>query len=297
MQSISHAGVNREYILYVPNSYQASNNVPLVFNFHGYGGTAEDHMNTADMRPLADMNGAILVYPQGLELNNIVQSKDEDYSTHWNTGIPGDEGNKSNSDDLGFIETLIDHLTTEYNIDEDRIYTCGFSNGAFFSYALGCHLGSKIAGIGSVAGTMLMEDINNECKPAKPISMINIHGMRDDVVPYTGNETGYRKIADVVNFWVTHNSTTSMEVTEENGITHYNYTNGANSTKVDHYVVSNGYHAWDDSLNYNGNNTSELVWNFFMPAPVEDDVVIQPPSEAPEASTPPENDEEDIFLP
>ena len=46
---------------------------------------------------------------------------------------------------------------------------------------------------------MLMDDINNECKPAKPISMINIHGMRDDVVPYTGNET-YRKIADVVNF-------------------------------------------------------------------------------------------------
>ena len=221
-------------------------------------------METADMRPLSDESGAILVYPQGLELNNIVQSKEEDYSTHWNTGRPGDGDNKSNSDDLGFIEELIEYLTNEYNIDEDRIYTCGFSNGAFFSYTLGCQLGDRISGIGSVAGTMLMNDINNECKPTKPISMISIHGIQDEVVPYQGNEFGYQKITDVVNFWVTHNSTTSMEVMEENGIAHYKYTNGTNSTKVEHYAVSNGFHVWDDSLNYDGKNTSKLVWDFFM---------------------------------
>ena len=128
----------------------------------------------------------------------------------------------------------------------------------------GCYMGDKIAGIGSVAGTMLMEDINKECKPNKPISMINIHGLRDIVVPYSGNNTGYNKIIDVINFWVTHNSTTYMEVSEESGITHYSYTGGNNSTKVDHYVVSNGFHVWDDSIIFNGQTTSELVWNFFM---------------------------------
>jgi len=250
--------------LYVPESYYSKSKVPLVLNFHGYGGTAENYMNTVDMRSLADSNGTILIYPQGLELNNKVQSKDEDYSTHWNTGLPGEEGNKSESDDLGYIDTLISHLKTQYNIDEDKIFACGFSNGAFFSYALGCYMGDKIAGIGSVAGTMLMEDINKECKPNKPISMINIHGLRDTVVPYSGNNTGYNKIIDVINFWVTHNSTTYMEVSEESGITHYSYTGGNNSTKVDHYVVSNGFHVWDDSIIFNGQTTSELVWNFFM---------------------------------
>ena len=47
-----------------------------------------------------------------------------------------EEGNKSESDDLGYIDTLISHLKTQYNIDEDKIFACGFSNGAFFSYAL-----------------------------------------------------------------------------------------------------------------------------------------------------------------
>ena len=87
IKTIEHDNTTREYILYVLESYYSKSKVPLVLNFHGYGGTAENYMNTVDMRSLADSNGTILIYPQGLELNNKVQSKDEDYSTHWNTGL------------------------------------------------------------------------------------------------------------------------------------------------------------------------------------------------------------------
>ena len=64
-QSIVHDGVNREYVLYIPNSYDGTSSVPLMLNFHGFGGSASDYMQEADMRSLAEADTFILIYPQG----------------------------------------------------------------------------------------------------------------------------------------------------------------------------------------------------------------------------------------
>ena len=139
-QTLSHGGITRRYILYVPNSYDETSEVPLMLNFHGYGGSARSHLKYTDMRPLADTEAFILVYPQGALL---------DGTPHWNAGLPSSE-NKSNIDDFGFVVALIDEISSRYNIDSKRVYACGYSNGAFFSYALACYHGDKIAAIGSV---------------------------------------------------------------------------------------------------------------------------------------------------
>ena len=99
-QVFIHAGETREYILYVPNSYDGITEVPLLFNFHGYDGIASEYMTYADMRSLAESERFILVYPQGSAL---------DGSSHWNPSLPSTD-NKSNADDLGFIEALINQL-------------------------------------------------------------------------------------------------------------------------------------------------------------------------------------------
>ena len=101
---LNHDSVDREYLLHVPENYDSTISHPIVFNFHGYGGTATDHMLTADFRPIADTAGFILVYPQGL--------LSEEGSPHWNiTESSGD--NKSDSDDFGFIGSLINELSFE----------------------------------------------------------------------------------------------------------------------------------------------------------------------------------------
>ena len=64
-ESIIHNNVNREYLIYIPKSYDESKQHPLLFNFHGGGGTATGHLQYADMRKLAEDNKFILVYPQG----------------------------------------------------------------------------------------------------------------------------------------------------------------------------------------------------------------------------------------
>ena len=253
-QTLSHDGVTREYVIYVPDSYDGTSAVPLMLNFHGYGGIADQYLKYADMRPLADMENFILVYPQGTLL---------DGDPHWNSGLESDS-NKSDADDFGFVEALIDEIAANYNIDLARVYSCGYSNGAFFTYALACYHSDKIAAIGSVAGTM-MEETHDNCSPSHPTAMINIHGTADKSVPYSGTE-GLSSIDEVLAYWVGFNNTSTTPIVnsmDDSGTTieHYSYTDGDNNISVEHYRVIDGGHVWFD-ISYDGANTSRLIWDF-----------------------------------
>ena len=253
-RTLSHNGVTRQYILYVPDSLDGTSRSPLMLNFHGFGGTADRHLRAADMRPMADSGTFILVYPQGTLL---------DGNPHWNAGLKT-ERNKSDADDFGFVEALIDEISSDYNIDPARVYACGYSNGAFFAYALACFHGDKIAAIGSVAGTMMAETYN-ECNPSHPTAMINIHGTSDAIVPYGGGE-GLKSIDEVLAYWTGFNNTgVTPEINRVNDgattLERHFYTDGDKNTSVEHYKVIDGGHVWFD-INYDGANTSALIWNF-----------------------------------
>ncbi len=251
-RTLSHNGITREYILYVPDSRDETSEVPLMLNFHGFGQTADQYLKFADMRSLADTENFILVYPQGTLL---------DGDPHWNAGLKSDT-NKSNADDFGFVEALINEISSNYKIDPARVYSCGYSNGAFFTYALACYHSDKIAAIGSVAGTMMEETYNN-CNPSHPTAMINIHGTSDAYVPYGGWNEGLKSIDDVLAYWTGFNNTSAtLTVNRMNDgvitIEHDSYTDGDNNTSVDHYKVIDGGHVWFD-ISYDGSDTSALV--------------------------------------
>ena len=138
---LNHEGVLRETLVYVPESYEGTQDVPLLLNFHGYGGYAANHLLTADFRQLAEEQTFLLAYPQGSLL---------DGSPHWNPSPPS-ATNKSTVDDFGFIESLLDNLSVTYRIDEERVYAVGYSNGAMLAFGLACYLGERIAAVGSVS--------------------------------------------------------------------------------------------------------------------------------------------------
>ena len=252
--AIEHNDTVRTFILYVPESYDGTQAVPLFFNFHGFGGTSEGQMEWADMRPVADTGNFILVYPQGTNL---------DGTPHWNTSEPSGD-NKSSADDWGFIDYLIDQIGLTYSVDTTRIYAAGYSNGGFFSYSLGCFMGERFAAVGSVSGTML-DDSYQACEPTHPMGMINIHGTRDSVVPYEGG-TGYTAITDVVNWWVNYNgaNTTPTETSLSDGgttIERYSYAAGDNGVGIEHYKVIGGEHVWFDE-DFDGKSLGQVIWDY-----------------------------------
>ena len=252
-KTFSHDNVNRNYLVYIPDSYDSEIDYPLMFVFHGFGGIATQFINTADMRDLAESKNFIVVYPQGLDLAGT--------GSHWNCSNPSAD-NKSDVDDIGFIENLIDQLIVDYPvIDSKRIYAAGYSNGGFMSYYLACN-SKKFAAIGSVAGTML-DDSYQSCNANFPTAMINIHGTNDFDVPYDGN-TYYPSIPEVVDWWKNFNNTPNEDLltNQDGSIEQYIYYNDAGDRYVEHIKIIGGGHYWDDKLNYNGTNTSGLIWGF-----------------------------------
>ncbi len=251
-ESLVHDSLQRQYLMYLPSSYQENNNYPLVINFHGFEGQINQYATYADMRSLADSENFILVYPQGADL---------DGSPHWNAALLGGD-NKSDIDDLGFIESLILKLSSRNLIDLERVYMVGYSNGGMMSYAMACHKSNLIAAIASISGTMLY--ISN-CEPNRSIPLLNIHGTADPTLPYNGNDY-YNSVDATLNFWNTNNNSdptpnSILLNTNLNNIQFFGYSN-SDRIAVDHYKIINGSHVWFD-INVDGKNTSELVWDFF----------------------------------
>ena len=250
---LEHDGIDREYYLYAPENLDSAQAAPLLFNFHGNGQTAGSHVDWSDFRPLADEHGFLVVYPQGVELEG---------DTHWNSALPGN-GNKSSTDDFGFVLSLIDALSETYNVDSDRIYATGYSNGGFMSYSLACYHSDRFAAISAVSSTMLNQ-FDGDCAPTRPISVLSANGTADFAVPYDGGMLGYQSIPDVLNYWVTQNNIVDEpEVTDVTGsIQRTLYSNGDQGVSVDHYRVEGGSHVWFEQ-DFGGNMLTELVWEFF----------------------------------
>ena len=250
-QTIVHDGIEREYILYVPNSYDGTSVVPLLLNFHGFGGSASEFINDADMRAEAEANSFILVYPQGSCLNG---------ASHWNP-CPVDGDNKSTADDVGFVEAMISEISSQYNLDMERIYAAGYSNGGMMAYGLANYKSDLIAAVASVSGTML----NCTGPTSHPMPVIHLHGTSDAVVSYNGSND-WNSVQSTLDYWTSFNNTISTPTinTDNTGgmtIEHYSYEQGDNSISVEHYKYIGGDHVWFNEL-YQGQNASELVWNF-----------------------------------
>ena len=261
--SITHDGIQRDYIVYIPELYDGSSAVPLVLNFHGYGSNANEQMFYGDFRDIADTEGFLLVHPEGTTFIG---------NQFWNVGFPGIS---STIDDVGFTEALIDELATLYTINLDRVYATGMSNGGFMSFLLACQLSEKIAAVASVTGSMT-QDTFDDCNAQLPTPVLQIHGTEDDVVLYNGNTLSI-PIADVISYWVDYNncettpSTTTLpdlDVSDGSTVEHSVYENSDNGITTEHMKVIGGGHTWPGSvLNTAGTNqdidASMEIWLFF----------------------------------
>tara|TARA_Y100000385_G_scaffold239739_1_gene255265 strand:+ start:4845 stop:5777 length:933 start_codon:yes stop_codon:yes gene_type:complete len=251
--SFTHNGVLREYYVYIPSSYTPSSNSPLLFVFHGYGSSATNILYYSNFQGLAEQDGYILVYPQGSLLNGV---------THWNVGgwTVG-----STVDDVSFTEDIIDIITNEYYINTDRIYSTGMSNGGYMSYGLACN-STKFAAIASVTGSMTPE-IDNNCAPDHPTPILQIHGLQDFTVLYTGAVWSL-SIPDVMEYWSSFNtcdeeaSTIINDLNDGSYILFDSYQNCSNSVGVELILHSTMGHTWP-SINNHSISATEQIWSFF----------------------------------
>ena len=205
-------GETRQYILHRPDGLQE--NSPLVFVLHGLGGSASGIREYSRMDKVADENGFAVCYPQGTG-----GSEDTKYTkkgTHfWNVGY---EVHKNETvDDVEFITSLAMFLQEKYNLDSEKTFCTGMSNGGDMSYLLGCAAPDIFKAIAPITGCM-MKWIYDSCNENDPVPVFHVHGTADHTTYYDGDEENrdewgaYMGVERTINLWIERNECSNTSV-------------------------------------------------------------------------------------
>ena len=233
--SIVSSGQEREYLLYVPESYDRTKPTPLVISMHGGALWPAAQMEISRWNRMADEHGFLVVYPSGITGAG---------PRAWHVGRgPG------LLRDVRYISELIDTLKAAYNIDSTSIYADGLSNGGGMAFVLSCTLSERIAAVGMVAAALFLPW--SWCIDERAVPMIAFHGTADRAVPYHGGKSWvapsvFPDIPTWVATWARRNrcAPNPIDSAVAADVTRRSYTNCADNAAVVLYTVQGGGHTW-----------------------------------------------------
>jgi polyhydroxybutyrate depolymerase len=263
----------RQYKVHVPPSYDPKTPMPVVFCFHGLGQDPLMFCVTgADMPAKSDKAGFILVMPNG-------------YQNSWNAGTCCGAAVSEKLDDIGFIRALFAEVSKHLNIDLTRVYATGLSNGGYISYRLACEASDLFVAVAPGAGAVGMDDIGGgtaadgdfeACMPAQKVSLLELHGTEDPLIPYMLVKPSLDRIAKLNGCSsMTHPASQPQSAGDTTCITYDGCPSGIEVTGCS---VEGGGHVWFGSPNCGtgveaacaivGENSKNLVntdavWDFF----------------------------------
>ncbi len=167
LASLRVGGRDRQLITVVPDNYDPSNPLKLVFAFHGR--TNANHQVRRYYGIENHWSDALIVYPQGLPRGN-------GYS--WS-----DVSDRASSlRDYAFFDAMLEYYSNHYCLDLDHVYALGHSLGGWFSSSLGCARGNRLRAIASLGGSISV----SECQGN--VAAMVIHNPSDRLVPVAQGE-------------------------------------------------------------------------------------------------------------
>jgi len=165
LQTITYAGMPRTYVLSVPPAYDGSQAAPLVFDFYGRVGEAQEQVADFQFDDQAIAAGMLVVTPQA--------SPDRDPAKNAWAG------------DTDLVPAILKSLEQRWCVDRNAVFVTGFSDGGVFSAYVACALPGVFAAMGSVAELGFPAD----CPTAAQFSLVGFHGRSDPLVPFDGGAT------------------------------------------------------------------------------------------------------------
>ena len=166
-QTVEVEGKTRTFLFVVPDGYDPAIPTPVVFAWHGRGGTSELARAYFKVEEAA-ADAAIFVYPQGLP------QPDFDNDTGWNLDTSGE--------DVAFFDAMLAFVSARACVDEARIFSTGHSFGAYMSNTLACARAGTVRAVGAVAGGGPFFGCTG------PVAAWIAHGMSDTTVPFSQGE-------------------------------------------------------------------------------------------------------------
>jgi polyhydroxybutyrate depolymerase len=164
--SLHVGGMTRTLLLQAPAGRKR---LPLVLVYHG---AEESAAQTAGETAVGRSRHEIVAFMQGVD-------------DTWNEGAGNTPARQAGADDVAFTRAAINKIEADHRVDRTRVAAAGFSNGALLVDLLGCRLADRIDLIVPVEG-QLPVSVSPSCRPARPVSVYEIHGTADASIPYGG---------------------------------------------------------------------------------------------------------------
>jgi polyhydroxybutyrate depolymerase len=277
-KTITVDGLRREYLLVVPK--EAKGPMPVVFMLHGGGGNARGAERFSHFSPLAQKEGFVVVYPQGVE-------------GHWNDGrgVEIMRAQRENIDDVKFVRAVLADVAASHDIDRGRVFATGVSNGGIMAHRLAAEASDAMAAIAPVVGGMA-PSIAEKFKPQQAVSILIIQGESDPIVPLAGGDVSFAggpsrgkllATKDTLAKYLERNGshgdpvTTTIDQGSRNSVEMEKYPDGPDGVKTYFYLVKNGGHTWFGAASERataargrGNpdfRATAAVWDFFKSCP------------------------------
>ncbi len=237
-------GVDRQYLLSIPDDYDRSQPAPLVFDFHGLGSNMLEQSAYSQLTAKAGARGYVVITPDGR--GEVMQ--------RWSVAPTA-----ATNPDLRFVDTMLRETQRGLCIDTHRVYSTGISNGAIFSTVLACALPGRFAAIAPVAG------VNGApaCTGGTPhVGVIAFHGTGDPVVPYLGGDyfsgvvashgakVQAQPVDDAVARWAAFDGcgTPAADAWVAGDVQHFTYPHCPPDGDVELYRVIGGGHTWPGAV-------------------------------------------------
>ena len=150
--------------------------VPVVFAFHGHGGSGRNFQRRMGIEKL--WPNAVVLYPDGVP-GHPGKTDPDGTKPGWQT-IAGEDGDR----DLAFFDVMLKSVGEIFNLDRDRIYVVGHSNGSAFASLLLNQRGKQIAAVANLSAQPPARFLDTD--PVRSIFMAM--GRRDQVVPFANQE-------------------------------------------------------------------------------------------------------------
>lgn len=264
--SFVHDGLTREYLVHVPKSYRPGTSMPMLMALHGGGGNDDYQANDSKYGLIrkSESAGFIAVFPNGYS-----RFRNGMFAT-WNAGNCCGAAQKADVDDVGFLREVIHRMERQASIDPARVFVTGMSNGAMMSWRLACEA-PEVRAIAAVEGT----DMTPNCRPARPVPVIEFHAADDPNVPFDGGMGSGPSKATMTSVpatqakWVAINGANAdaKRVLTVPGA-HCDLHDGA--APVELCVTDTGGHSWPGGGTQQGRkqpsmaiSANDLMWHFF----------------------------------
>ena len=197
--TVKFGGLDRKYMYYIPQDYNETAKLPLVFFLHGMGASAQIGVNVfgPQFHARAERDKAIVVYPDAT-------------SKHWNDKLGGRYPLTDSVDDVGYITSLIDLFIKDFKGDPSRVYVSGSSNGGMMTYRLSVDIPEKIAAIAPFVSS-ISTPVAEQFPSAQPIPIIITSGTADTVIKWDGGRVNVTRTSRLLSgdqnvaYWVKRN--------------------------------------------------------------------------------------------